>query len=120
MAARKKTPAPDVMDILNLKSSLELAYKNDNAQIKRMRAVREGDYKPPIPEELVFATGMDVRDPTITDEITRVVSTITKELPRCHVTPLREDDNAQKAATRLEQWTEATLWRAACQKRSSM
>jgi hypothetical protein len=108
-----KEPAPTVADILKLRSACETQYRADDQQIRAMREIRNMESAIGIAPELMVAPGVEVHDPTITDEIARVVATMSKYDPTIHCAPSRPTDTGYEAATRIERWTWETLMAAA-------
>jgi hypothetical protein len=107
----KSLPAPTLDYLLNLRSEQERVYADDNAQIDRLRGVRTLS-RPVMIDERYRINDVEVRDPTLADEIQRVVATLALNAPTLTVTPARIGDTAEANATLREKWTEAVLERA--------
>lgn len=98
---------PDEQYVRELKGTLQSHYQNDDAQIDEMRGVRFLEEPVPIPEELI-TVAVEVRDPTITDEIARVVATLTLNDAGIQCVG-EEGDKAEKNRTLREKWTKEIL-----------
>ena len=99
------------MYIQKLTQALLLKFKDDDTKIDDMREVRLMTKAVDIPENL-RRVSIEMRDPTIRDEIIRVVATLAHRPPIWHVTPANDSETAIAAATKLEHWSHATLMRA--------
>lgn len=111
MAKTPKKLAPTEQFLLALMRDMETAYADDDEQIKRIREVRE--LRRPVPLAAKHRlVQVEVRDPTITDEIARVVATFSINRPKLIVTPTKPTDAAQTNATLRERWSESVLFEA--------
>lgn len=103
---------PDLNYLRALKASMLASYQVQDLQIDTMRQLREQTEPVPIPDEL-RRVDAEMRDSTITDEVARVVASITHNDPTCQVTPLRVTDIGQQNASEREHWSEELLLRDA-------
>lgn len=110
--AKNKPEAPDVQYIKSLLSSCETTYQDDDEQIRSMRKVREMAQPVGIPDDLVIIP-VEIRDPTVADEVFRVTASLAKHPPTWRCVSGSPADEAVEAATRIEMWTEETLLRNA-------
>ena len=102
-------PAPDISYLTSFKSQLESHYAPQDAQIDVMRDVRMLADPPVLPEELKVVDTV-LQDPTVTDEIARVVATLSMRYPQCTVTPGDPaTDAGQENSTLRESFTEEVL-----------
>lgn len=110
MAAPKpiEKSAPSLDYLLDLRDELQLGFKQDDEQIKRMREVRELQRAVDLPARNKLVN-IEVRDPTIADEAFRVPATIGLNGAKCKVTPSKQTDAAQANATLRERWSEAVF-----------
>lgn len=106
MAAR----APiEISELMALRASCEQAFLIDDEQIREMRLIRNMEGPIAIDQDLLVAPGVMVHDPTVHDEINRVVATMAKHDPDLHIIPGRPSDTGWERATRLEHWTWETI-----------
>ena len=101
------TAAPTEAQVRQLKASLETHFRDQDEQIDMMRHVRFLEEPVPIPEEL-RTVAVEVRDPTIGDEIARVVATLTINDATLQCIG-EEGDAAEKNRTLREKWTQQVL-----------
>lgn len=106
--AKSSLPAPTLDFLLSLRTEQEQVFSDDNAQIDRMRQVRTLS-RPTIIDQKYRINDIEVRDPTLADEIQRVVATLSVNPPTIRVIPPRIGDTAEANATLREKWTEAVL-----------
>lgn len=106
--ARKALSAPTVDYLTALKTQQESAFADDDTQIDRARGVRTLT-RPVLVDERYRVNDVEVRDNTLTEEIQRVVSTLTLNAPSLRITPARPGQRAQENATLRSHWTEAVL-----------
>lgn len=104
-------PQPTLAYILNLRRELESTYAADDMQITDLRAIRT-QTKPIMLDDSQRLTAIETRDATITDEIQRVVATLSLNPPKLTVTPARPGDAGEQNASLRENWTEAVLTEA--------
>jgi hypothetical protein len=107
--AKKGRPAPTESYIRALAARLETDFSAQDEQIKIMRDVRLMENPVPIHPDLAGDVYVEVRDPTIADEIARVHATLTLNWPVCEVVPGSRSDQAMDNATLREDWTEEVL-----------
>lgn len=101
--------APDERYLLALRDETRETYLNQDEQIDRLREQRTLQGKVPVPPEVMFVP-LEVRDPTIADEIQRVVATLINQPPHLTVTPGREGvESLRRNATEREHWSEEIL-----------
>ena len=99
---------PSAEYILALKGELQALYKDDDAQIDRTRQDRE--LKNPIPmAEAWRKFAVEVRDPTMSDEIQRTAAELSINPPTLTCKAAVESEKAQENATLREEWTQAVL-----------
>jgi hypothetical protein len=100
---------PDEHYLLALRDETRESYLNQDDQIDRLREQRTLQAKVPIPPEALFVP-IEIRDPTIADEIQRVVATLINQPPALTVTPGKEGvESLRRNATEREHWTEEIL-----------
>lgn len=110
MAEELKPPIAEYIQAL--KTQLAADYGEQDQQIDDLREVRELRRKVAISGIEHRFSDIEVRDPTVTDEIQRVSATLSLNRPKLTVTPGRPGDSAEEASTKREHWTEETLWAA--------
>ena len=105
---KPKQPPPDEQYIRGFWAWAETHYQDDDDQIDLMRKVREMLDPPILPDDLkVDGLESTIQDPTITDEIARVVATLSMREPSWTVTPPDpETDLAQINSTLREHFFE--------------
>lgn len=95
--------------VVDLHASLEGFYDAQDADIDYIRDLRLQRRRVDLPDDYRL-NDMEIRDPTITDELDRVVPTFTLSEPELTVSPPPESgESGQKNATLREQWTKAML-----------
>jgi hypothetical protein len=100
---------PDERYLLALRDEARETFLNQDEQIDRMRELRTLQRKVPIPPELLLIP-IEIRDPTIADELQRVVATLINQPPSLTVTPGKEGvETLKRNATEREHWTEEVL-----------
>lgn len=104
--------APTSDYLMALRMEKQRDYGEQDQQIDEMRRVRTLSNKVQMPDGLSFVD-MEVRDPTITDEIQRVVAALTLNRPKLSIKAAREGESAEKNQTLRKNATEAILWQAA-------
>lgn len=109
-SAKKPRSAPaEEQAVLDLKASLERFYNDQDADIDYLRDVRLLRRRVDLPDEYRL-NDIEIRDPTITDELDRVVPTFTLNEPELTVTPSPESgEGGERNATLREHWTKAVL-----------
>src|SRR5215207_6506903 len=101
--------AGDEQAVLDLKASLVRAYTDQDDDIDYMRELRLQRRRVSLPDEYRLSDA-EIRDPTITDELDRVVPTFTLNDPELTVTPPPSSgQSGQTNATLREHWTKAVL-----------
>jgi hypothetical protein len=104
-----KREAPDERYLLALRDETRDNYLNQDEQIDRLREQRTLQAKVPVPPEIMLVP-LEIRDPTIADEIQRVVATLINQPPHLTVTPGKEGvESLKRNATEREHWTEEIL-----------
>ena len=104
-----KREAPDEKYLLALRDETRDGYLDQDEQIDRLREQRTLQAKVPVPPEVLFVP-IEIRDPTVADEIQRVVATLINQPPHLTVTPGKEGVEAlRRNATEREHWTEELL-----------
>lgn len=100
---------PDERYLLALRDETRDGYQNQDEQIDRLRELRTMQKPVPVPPELRLVP-IEIRDPTIADEMQRVVATLVNQPPHLTVTPGREGvESAKRNATEREYFTEELL-----------
>jgi len=101
--------APDETYLLSLRDETRDNYQPQDEQIDRLRELRTMQRPVPVPPELRLVP-IEIRDPTIADELQRVVATLVNQPPHLTVTPGREGvESAKRNATDREHFTEELL-----------
>lgn len=101
--------APDAAYLTALRREMEDAFRPQDQQIDRLRELRNMSRPSPVPKDL-RVIDIEIRDPTIADEIQRVVSTLVNQPPQLAVEPGKEGDEAAEInATDREHFTEEVL-----------
>ncbi len=109
MAKKTKPVAPTLNYLLALRTEMETLYSAQDTQIDRLREVRELTRPVPLEDQYKLVS-MEVHDPTIADEIQRVVATLTVNPPKLTVTSrTAAGDKGQTNATLREHATEEIL-----------
>lgn len=106
-AARKAPPDPlTVAEILALKTELEDQFRTDDTAIRDMRMVRE--QKDPVAVGIKRYTTLEVRDPTITNEVFDSVAALSENpaAVTCIYKPGGSDSAEQNATQRNAFYTE--------------
>lgn len=103
---------PDGAYLKALRREKEVQYQDEDKQIDRMRMVRELRQPSGVGQEYRLVE-IEVRDPTVADEIQRVSAALSVNDPACHVTPSRLGDLAESNATLREEWTQEVMKAAA-------
>src|SRR5919202_56807 len=85
---------PSLEYLLSLKTEKLAEYAADDAQIDRMRQVRTLT-RPVALDDRFRLVDVEVRDPTIADEVQRVVATLSLNPPKLQVTPAFPGDQAE-------------------------
>lgn len=110
MARSGRLKAPTLEYLEGLRTELQAVYQNDDVMLRRLRSVRTMDQPVPLDKDWKLVD-IEVRDPTVNDEIQRTAAMLSLNLPRLQVRQ-GETDKAQENSTLREQWTEEVLWRA--------
>jgi hypothetical protein len=86
MASRetKSLKAPTGAYLHALKNDVERDFQSQNEQIDRLRELRSMAKRSPIPD-ILRLVDIEIRDPTIADEIQRVVATLINQPPKLSV-----------------------------------
>ena len=84
-----KREAPDERYLLALRDETRENYLDQDEQIDRLREQRTLQAKVPVPPEIMLVP-LEIRDPSIADEIQRVVATLINQPPHLTVTPGRD------------------------------
>lgn len=101
--------APDGDYLTALRRDMEDSFRAQDQQIDRLRELRSMSKKSPVPQDLMLID-IEIRDPTIADEIQRVVATLVNQPPKLSVDPGAEgDDKLERNATNREHFTEEVL-----------
>lgn len=101
--------AGDEQAVLDLAESLKTFYGPQDEDIDYIRDMRLQRKRVPLPDEYRL-NDIEIRDPTITDELDRVVPTFTLNEPELTVTASPEAGEAgQDNSTLREHWTKAML-----------
>jgi hypothetical protein len=103
--------APSEQYLLALRTQLEAHFSKQDEAIDRLRGIRLMEQAVILPEEYRFVD-VEVRDPSLSEEINNVVATLSLNPPKCAVTPARPGETAQENATLREYWTLHTLMEA--------
>ena len=104
-----KREAPDEQYLLALRDETRDYYQPQDEQIDRLRELRTMQKPVPVPPELRLVP-IEIRDPTVADELQRVVATLVNQPPHLTVTPGREGiESAKRNATDREHFTEELL-----------
>jgi hypothetical protein len=104
-----KREPPDERYLLALRDETRDQYLNQDEQIDRMREQRTLQAKVPVPPEIMLVP-LEIRDPSIADEIQRVVATLINQPPHLTVVPGKEGvESLKRNATEREHWTEEIL-----------
>lgn len=112
MATKQKLRAPDAAYLRALWSEKVSEYSLDDAQIDLMRGIRTLTKQVLLDEEYRL-TDVEVRDPTITDEIQRVVAALSLNDPKLTVAVSPSaGDKGEDNATLRQDWTERVLQEA--------
>jgi len=102
--------APDSTYLLALQTELQDSYKTQDDDIDEMRAVREMRVPAMQGTDPAYQmVSVDPRDPDITEEAFQQTAILTLERPKLSIVG-GEGDTAQTVASKLEHWTEETLW----------
>jgi hypothetical protein len=109
----KGLPAPTADYIVALLDELKGLYAAQDEQIDRMREVRELRRRVELPDEYRFVD-IEVKDPTVADEIQRVAAMTSVNPPTLHIKagPGKVGDTVQNNLTLRQNWTEQMLWAA--------
>jgi hypothetical protein len=106
----RELKAPDSNYVLDLMVELQDSFREQDSDIDEMRSVRE--MRVPAMAEADSRYQMvhvDPRDPDITEEAFQQTAILTLERPKLSIVS-GEGDTAQTVASKLEHWTEQTLW----------
>jgi len=102
--------APDSYYLLDLQTELGDLYRTQDEDIDEMRLVREMRVPAMHGTDPSYQmVQVDPRDPDITEEAFQQTAILTLERPRLSIVG-GEGDTAQTVASKLEHWTEETLW----------
>lgn len=102
------TEAPTFGYLSALRTELETIYGDQDGQIDRTRQVRDLKRVVALPEPYRLVD-VEVRDPTVTDEIARVTATLSVNPPKLTCTPIRQSDSAAKNAADRSAFTQELL-----------
>ena len=102
--AKRITPPPSETYIRHLATSLQTEFRAQDEMVETLRSVRLLENEVRMHPDLVDDVFVEVRDPTVADEVTRVVATLTLNPPSCEVTPASHSDAAEANATEREHW----------------
>lgn len=106
----KDLKAPDSHYLLDLQTELGDLYRTQDEDIDEMREVREMRVPAMSGTDARFQmVSVDPRDPDITEEAFQQTAILTLERPKLSIVG-GEGDTAQTVASKLEHWTEETLW----------
>ena len=109
MAKRTSREPPDERYLLALRDETRDGFLQQDEQIDRLRELRTMQKPVPVPPELRLVP-IEIRDPTIADELQRVVATLVNQPPHLTVTPGREGiESAKRNATEREYFSEELL-----------
>lgn len=109
MARQRRLRPPDAPYLNALRSEMETAYQVQDEQIDRLRELRQMSRAVPVPPDLRFVD-IEIRDPTIGDEIQRIVATLVNQPPRLSVKPSSVGvQSADENATEREHFTSEVL-----------
>lgn len=108
MAKNPPILPPDMHYIAALRTLLSTQFATEDEQIKRMRRVREMRQEVRLPQKHKLVQ-IEVRDPSIADEIARVSAMFSINDPRMSVLASGPGDSKQENATLREKFTEAVL-----------
>jgi len=108
---RERDPkAPDSHYLLDLQSELQDSYREQDDDIDEMREVRQMRVPAMAGTDPAYQmVSVDPRDPDITEEAFQQTAILTLERPKLSIVG-GEGDTAQTVASKLEHWTEQTLW----------
>jgi len=102
--------APESHYLLDLQTELGDLYKTQDDDIDEMRSVREMRVPAMSGTDPAYQmVQVDPRDPDITEEAFQQTAILTLERPKLSIVG-GEGDTAQTVASKLEHWTEETLW----------
>lgn len=102
--------APDSHYLLDLQTELADLYRTQDDDIDEMRQVREMRVPAMAGTDPAYQmVQVDPRDPDITEEAFQQTAILTLERPKLSIVG-GEGDTAQTVASKLEHWTEQTLW----------
>lgn len=96
--------------IFDLKSALADKFQARNDTIDHLMELRFREHTIKIPPQF-RATAEEVKTPIVDDMVTRIVNDITASPITVNVPVIRQSEDAQKASSRLEKWTNATWQR---------
>jgi hypothetical protein len=107
---RAELKAPDETYILDLQTELTDNFRQQDEDIDDARSVREMRV-PAMAEadQRYVLVAVDPRDPDITEEAFQQTAMLTLDRPKLQIVG-GEGDTAQTVASKLEHWTEETLW----------
>ena len=108
--SKKKLAAPDSSDLTSLQTELNDLYLQQDNDIDLVREQREMR-RPALSEadKDYVLVHVDPRDPDISEEAFQQLAILTLERPKLHIIG-GEGDTAQTVASKLEHFTEETLW----------
>lgn len=109
--ARTALKAPTVEYLLSLRTEKEREFQDADVQIDDLRKVRTMNKKVVLPDHCQYVD-VEVRDPTIADEVQRVVATLTLNDPKLSIKAPREGETAEKNATLRKDFTSECLLQA--------
>ena len=102
--------APDSRYILDLQTELADSYRQQDLDIDEMRSVREMKVAAMAEADSRYVmVHVDPRDPDITEEAFQQTAILTLDRPKLSIVG-GEGDTAQTVASKLEHFTEETLW----------
>ncbi len=102
------TDAPTLAYLEALRTEMETLYDEQDIQIDTTREVRDLRRKVSLPDPFRLVD-VEVRDPTITDEIARVTATLGVNPPHLTCSPIRASDNAETNASKRSKFTEELM-----------
>jgi hypothetical protein len=109
MPSNPKVAAPDYDYLTRLRHDLEIEFSQDDLHIERSRRVRDLEQEVPIPNDW-RVVAVEVRDPTVTDEVQRLVAELTLNPAHLVTEPTdKESEIAQTNSALRSRWTEEML-----------
>lgn len=102
------TNPPTLRYLESLRSEMETEFAAEDQRIGHTRDVRDLVNRVLLPDNFRLVD-VEVRDPTLADEIQRVSATLSINPAHLTVTPARPSDKAQENATMREHFTEEVL-----------